>query len=462
MQFLQGRVQHARGPRYRAIADAIAQAIAQRIVIEGDQLPTQRDLAVRLDVDVTTVTRAYTEARHRGLLDGTVGRGTFVRAMDRSPASLGEQRSVVDMSMNLPPQPTEPALGHLLREGLNWLLSHADMRSLMNYRSGAGIGQDRAAAAGWLHPTMGDVNADRIVVCGGAQCAMTALLTTLARPGETVLTETLTYPAFRALAAQLGIRLVAAPTDDAGLVPDALAKACAEIRPKAIYCVPTIHNPTTVTMPVERRHAIADVILRQKVSFIEDDPYGLLPSRPLPAIASLAAGEAYYIGTVSKCLSPGLRTAFVVAPRPAQASRLVEAVRAISLTPSPLLTSLVTRWIEDGTALKLRNAVRQESAARQALAREQLAGQAIAAHPDGLHVWLTLPAQWSRLAFSAHMRRHGLALVPSDAFLVGGAAPNAVRICLGAAESRTVLRDALEMLADALRGEAPTYLGGII
>lgn len=467
LHLLQAAMHHAIGPLYLGIADAIGQAVARRELLAGDRLPPQRQLAEALGIDLTTVTRAYAEARRRGLLDASAGRGTFVRteptsqdhaAMERS----GEAHALVDMSMNLPPQPQQPSLRKLLQDGLTDLLRGSDPRTLMTYRPGSGSLRDRIAAAAWLRPVLGEIDPDRILVCAGAQSAMTGLMTTLARPGDAVLTDPLTYPVFRALAAQLGLRLVAVPTDADGLLPDALERACRDAQPKAIYCIPTIHNPTTATMPVARRQALADLAVRHAVPLVEDDAYGQFPSQPLPAIASLADGAGYYLGTLSKCLSPGLRIAYVVAPGRPEARRAVEAVRAISLMPSPLLSVLVTRWMEDGSAVALRDAIRQEAAARQAIAREVMTETHMAAHPEGLHIWLTLPVQWRSADFTAHMRQRGLALVASDSFAVATPAPNAVRICLGAAESREALRAALLAVAETMRMDARTHLADIV
>ncbi len=449
INYLRAVVERTPGPRYLAVAGAITQALAEGVLRSGDQLPPQRQLAASLSLDLTTVSRAYAVARHQGLLAATVGRGTFVQALERLPALRADPVTGIDMTMNFPPHLEQPALLDLLREGWEWLLTNDNIRNLRTYRAGAGSIRNRTAAVEWLRPTMGDIHPDRVVVCAGAQCAMTALLTTLARPGDTVVTEALTYPVFRALAAQLGIRLVAAPTDMEGLIPEALANACREIRPKAIYCIPTIQNPTTVTMSIERRRALARVVLRQKLVIIEDDPYGLLPSQPLQSISSFAARNAYYISTVSKILSPGLRAAFVVAPDLLKATRLAEATRAVSLMASTFLTDLVVHWIEQGTANTLRDGIRREAAARQQMVRDQLAGYTMAAHPEGLHIWLTLPSHLNRLDFTADMRRQGLALVPSDAFLVAAGAPNAIRICVGAADSRADLHDAIQLIADA-------------
>ncbi len=455
--FLQSAMRHATGPLYLGIADAIGEAIAQRAWHAGDRLPPQRQLAEALKVDLTTVTRAYGEAHRRGLLHARAGRGTFVR-----PGGRRRGNPAVAQPGRHEHEPAAMAAGPVAAETAarrnGDLLGGSDLRGLMTYRSGAGSLRDRVAAAAWLHPVLGETDPDRVLVCAGAQCALTALMTTLTRPGDAVLTDTLTYPVFRALAAQLRLRLLPVPADAEGLLPDALDQACREAQPKAIYCVPTIHNPTAATMSAARRQAIAEHARRHAVPIVEDDAYGQFPSQPLPAIASLAPGAGYYVGTLSKCLSPGLRVAFVVAPGRMEARRLVEAVRATSLMPAPLLVSMVTRWMEDGSAAALRDAIRQEASARQDIARQVLTGADMAAHPEGLHVWLTLPARWSRTDFTAHLRQRGLALVASDSFAVATPAPNAVRICLGAAEDRETLHAALLAVAEVLHMDAPTHL----
>jgi len=462
IEFWRSRFDRTHGPLYLAIADAIGRGIDAQELRGGDRLPPQRLLATALDVDLTTVTRGYAEARRRGLVDATVGRGTFVRGTAWASDAAGGTPPLVDMSMNLPPQPRDPSLRDMLRVGLAGLLQQADMAALMTYHLGAGAPQDRAAGADWLRPVLGEVAPARTLVCTGAQCAITALLTLLARPGDTILTEPLTYQRFRAAARQLGIRLSAVAADADGLLPEALDEACRSLAPKAIYCIPTMHNPTAVTMSPARRQAVAEVALRHRVAVIEDDAYGRLPRQPIAAIATLAPEITYYIGSLSKCLSPGLRIAYLVAPGQADAARLETSVRASSLMPPPLMTALVTGWIRQGTAEALCEGIRHEIVARQAIARELLPADSFAAHPEGPHVWLTLPSRWHRMAFSAHVRGLGLAVAPSDPFAVAEPPPNAVRIGLGAAESQAALRTALQSVASVLRAEAPPELCEVV
>ena len=96
-------------PRYLAIADAIGEDVRSGRLGPSDRLPPQRTLARRLDIDFTTVARGYLEAQKRGLIESHVGRGTFVRrSARRLHSSMARHPEIVDLSMNLPPEPDDP------------------------------------------------------------------------------------------------------------------------------------------------------------------------------------------------------------------------------------------------------------------------------------------------------------------------------------------------------------------
>lgn len=455
------QIQAHKGPLYLSIVEALADSIRSGDLQEGDRLPPQRRLASALDVDLTTVTRAFNEARRRGLLDATVGRGSFVRPGAAAARWRDDRGAVVDMTMIVPPPLADPSLRHLLQDGLARLLKRQDTGVLMSYRMAAGTAEERAAGAAWLRPLLGPREPDEVLVVPGAQSAMLAVATTVLQTGDAVLAERFTYPGLRALAAQLGLALSGVAMDVDGLVPDALDRALRETRARLVYCTPNIQNPTTATMPLDRRRAILAVVQRHGAMILEDDPYGLLPDVPLPALAQLAPGRVFHVATLSKALSPGLRTAFLVAPGPEQAQRLTAAVRATSMTGSGLLTGLAAQWIRGGQAAAVLGAVRRELAARQAAARDVL-GEAPCAHPQGPHIWLRLPQHWGGVDFVSYVRRQGLALVPGEVFTVEGDAPPRVRIALGTVPDEAALRESLHAVAAALRHRRIPGYGGVV
>lgn len=153
----------AGGPLYLAIADEIAADIAAGRLEDGVRLPPQRALAAALGIDFTTVSRAYNEARRRGLVEGRVGQGTYVTARRRSavrPSSGGLAGgllgSLVDMSMNLPPLFDDPALSEKMWADVA-ALDQRGPELLMRYQPVGGAERDRAAGAAWLKPRLGDL-----------------------------------------------------------------------------------------------------------------------------------------------------------------------------------------------------------------------------------------------------------------------------------------------------------------
>jgi DNA-binding transcriptional MocR family regulator len=286
-------------PRYLAIADLIAEDIRAGRLAIGDRLPPQRKLASRLDIDFTTVARGYVEAQKRGLVESRVGQITFVSGMPRpnlrNAPVRAPGREIVDLSMNLPPEPDDPGLIERMQDGLAEVAR--DLVALLRYQGFGGAPADKDAASAWLGRRALVPSQERIFVTPGAHPALLGIFTLLAKPGDTVLCEAITYPGARSIAAQLGLRLVGLPMDADGVDPDAFADACGRLAPKALYLNPTLQNPTTLTIPEARRTAIASVARRFHVPIVEDDAYGFIPPHgppPLAAIAPfhLSGGEA--------------------------------------------------------------------------------------------------------------------------------------------------------------------------
>ncbi|HVJ34559.1 MAG TPA: PLP-dependent aminotransferase family protein [Terriglobia bacterium] len=471
------RLQGRQGPLYLMIADALEEDIAGGRVQPGDRLPAQRDLAARLDIDFTTVGRAFAEARRRGLIEATVGRGSFARRP--LPAEDSDSPAAVDMTMNLPPQPASLDLKDRIQRGIGAVLNRPGFADLLTYRDAAGAPADRAAGLAWLAPRLmepfpaatldtapGSRSAemppldhlppDRLLVASGVQTAIAATLTTLAKSGDLILSEALTYPGLLLAARQFGLRLHGLPLDEYGLLPEALEAACRHLQPKALYCVPVLHSPTTATMTVERRRAVAEIAMRHRLPIIEDDTYGLLARQAPPPLARFAPDLTFYIGGLAKVLTPALRVAYLLAPDDAFARRLGTALRALTGMAPPLMVALASEWIRSGEALEILTALRQEAMARQRLAADLLPPDLVQTAPEAHHLWLKLPANWSRAAFVSRLQSQHLALVPSDAFLAPGegsaaAAPEAVRLCLGSAPDQRLLHHALSILAATLR-----------
>ncbi|WP_417417793.1 PLP-dependent aminotransferase family protein [Hoeflea sp.] len=452
-------IRKADGPLYLAITEALSADIISGKLVAGDRLPPQRALAEALEIDFTTVSRAYAEASKRGLVEGKVGQGTYVRKK-HSAARRPVRSGLVDMSMNLPPRFDEAELVSRMWEGIRNLETSDGIDLLMRYQEAGGARRDREAGALWLSSRLDGVTPDRVLICPGAQGALLALVGILAAPGETILAEALTYPGIRSVAAHLRVNLAAVAMDEEGLIPESFEHACLNTKPKVLYCTPTLQNPTTATLPTARRHAIVDIARRYQVPIIEDDAYGALPVTPLPPLASLAPELVYHIAGLAKCVAPALRIAYLVAPEGSATSTVNNAIRATASMASPLTAAIASHWIEYGIAEAVVAAIRRETAARQSIATRILPARNVSLDPQGFHAWLALPPPWTRAEFSLRLRSEGISVVASDAFALG-TAPEAVRLGLGAPDSREDLSKSLQVVADLL-GQSPAAFSMVV
>lgn len=443
------RVEQGSAAKYLAIVDAIASDIQSGRLSAGDRMTPQREVAKALSVNYATVSRAYGEAQRRGLIYSRVGQGTFVcKPRGAGLRGVRGRSARVDMTMNMPPPLSDPALLARMQQGMVEVSRR--LSELLPYQGFGGSLAARAAALKWLALTQLKADVERVLVCPGVQSALVATLNTLVKPGDVALCEEITYPGLKAIAAQLGIRLIGLPVDGEGVRAAAFDAACQEFHPKVFYCNPTMQNPTTRTVSLARRMELVRLCRFHGLHIVEDDPYGPLPTTPVAAFAAIAPEITYYVTGLSKCVGAGLRVAYLVPPDARRARQLSDNLRATSVMASPITVALATQWVEDGTAEATLLAIRRESMARQWMAAEILPQEFVQTHPEGFHLWLSLPQPWTRGEFARHVKEHGVHVVPSDGFAVGRALPEAVRVCLGGPVSVQELQGSLGTLRDAL------------
>lgn len=427
------------GSKYQAIADALGLAIESGELRAGDRLPPQRELAARLGVDLTTVTRAYDKVRSRGLIEAKGRAGSFVLPARRP--TLAEPPAQVDSAMNMPPELPDGLLAKSMTATLDLLLGSGSGARLQ-YQPAGGTAHDRAAGArlfgGFGLPSV----EEQVVVTAGGQNALHAILSATVRAGDAIACGTFVYTGFKAAAERLGAQLLPLPE----MTAPALETLCRSRLVRALYLVPTNDNPTTATISPAEREALASVAMRYDLQIIEDDAYGPLAAEPLPPVSAFAPDRSWYVASMSKTLSPALRVAFVRAPSVSHALRLAADIHETAIMAPPLNVALVSAWILDGSFTRLVEAMRRESVWRQELARRLLGDVPYRAHPQGYHLWLPLPAGVNAAALSNALAGTGLSTVASDRFAVEPTAEQALRVSLGGLMDRERLAGALRVL----------------
>lgn len=440
-----------RGPVYLAIADALAVDLEAERVRPGERLPTHRELARVLGVNVVTITRAYAEAARRGLVEGHVGRGTFVRSIEARPRERerrGRSADAIDLSQN---QIALPAGSYDARALLASMGERLEAALHAGYQP-AGQSEHRAAGAQWIARAGLEVDPERVIVTTGGQQALAAVFATFAKAGDTILVEELTYAGIKSLAALFRLRLQPVAVDEQGLVPESLEEACRRGNPKLLYCMPNLHNPTGVVLPAERRERVARLAEQYDLLVLEDDASGFLLETPPPPIAALAPARGLFVSSLSKSLAPGLRIGYLAAPE-AVLAKLRETQAALTWMTPALTAAVASHLIENGELARVVERKRAEVRARRALFGRLLGHLATPSHLDSPCLWVTLPEPWRGEEFVAAAERAGVLVSAAETFVVSRThTPHAARLCLGTPEARGQVEDALRRLAQLLEG----------
>ncbi|WP_110649635.1 PLP-dependent aminotransferase family protein [Salinicola peritrichatus] len=448
------------GPRYRQLADAIGHAIARGELAPGTKLPPQRRLADALGVTVGTVTRAYALAEQRGDVMARVGSGTYVRGAEKTQLAFNHVRQTppesdtVDLSLSLPPAhpEREAALGRAMQAIQR---EPANLRAAIDYQPEQGQAGQREILADWFTRLGRPVSVDELLIDQGGMHGIYLSLSALLAPGERLAAERLTYPGLISALQQLSLKSVAIPHDRDGIDVDALARASDQQPFRALYVMPDCHNPTTTRLTESRRRDLVALARERQFWLIEDEVYQHPHVEPATPLYQLAPERTVTLFSVAKLLGGGLRVGALRAPGELH-GRLTAALRAQSWMPPPLMTSLVCQWIASGDADALLAWQREELVWRFDRAMQKLEGFQPRGQRGGFYLWLPLPGELRTSHVIEQLKARQVTVSSAESFCLGNvAAPQAIRVCISAAESREALDRALDIIAETLGNPDP-------
>ncbi len=433
--------------RHKELVDGWVQMIRAGQYLPGHRLPTHRAFAAQHGVALATATKVYADLEQMGLVVGEVGRGTFVREWKQeeshpldafiTPGQNTGRR--IDLSFSYP---TTPQAGEMLRQAMLDLMAQPNPDRLMLHQPVSGSPMAREALQRYLERRSFQVPVEQILLTTGAQQGLACAVMALLQPGDVVVVDALTYPGFTALAQHQALELQALPWQGSGPDLEALA-ALLKRRPiKAIFCMPTLHNPTGWVMDVSSRKRLVELADLHKVWIIEDASYAFLVESAPPPLRQMAPHRTVYVSSLSKSVGGGLRLGYLVVP-PALIQRCVRVLRSIAWSQPTLPALLAAHWLDDGTVERLEAEKQRAARARQKLASMCLTGLQLHAHPDSFFVWVKLPATVRAEPVTVRLAEQGIDVAPSSAFAVGPHDPHAIRLNLGA--------HALEELKPALQ-----------
>jgi DNA-binding transcriptional MocR family regulator len=432
------------GPVYLAIAAALEEAILSGSLPGGTKLPPQRELADFLDIDFTTVTRAYNLCREKGLVYGVTGRGTFVSSPD-SPAASDE---TVDCAVV---QAFPEAGCAQIAEAARDILSRPSSENLFSYRNRDGSPSSLVAARRWLELCGAVAPSFEAAVFPGAQGAISSVLLSLFRPGESIAVDEFTYSNFISLARLAHLNLVPVPADNSGMIPSALRKAAAKPGLKGVFVMPCGANPTGLTLCEKRKDELAGCIREKNLLLVEDDARMSLPRKDERTLFARIPENTVYISGSTRNMAPGLRATFMAFPG-RFAESILGALHHLTIKAGALDAEILAELVLSGKAEKILAAK-----AKKARAANKVFGKTFPSAPvspeTSLFRMLPFPGTSGRgREIEAFFRSAGVGVCHSDRFCVRkGHHDSFLRISLSSTRSIDELKKGLKLIDAAMR-----------
>ena len=437
--------------RYIELADMLESRIKAGDLSPGTRLATHRDFAEKHGIALATATRTYNELRRRGLILGEAGRGMFVRD-GALPITLGFEQGaskcLVDLVFNIPGSAAD---SKVLRDGLRWMASSGDLEAMLRYQPHGGRPHERKIFANYLSRIHGDIDPENLFITSGAQHGIAVAVMGFLSNGDTVGTDPIIYPGFKASAALHRVPLVAVSGEEGVMDPEDLERQCRKKKLKAVYLMPTVHTPLGSVMDESTRLAIIKIARKYDLIIIEDSIYAFLEPNPPPSFLRLAPDRTVHVGGFSKNIATGLRIGFLIVPDrfARSASR---AIRATTWNAPALISALITRWIEDRTVAKFESARRKQGARGQKMCRKILRDVPMVSHPNASFAWFPLCKGARAEPIVSRLSEKGIALSSAVPFSVGDVVPQALRIAFGGVSEQD-LRFGLGCIRDAVKSQ---------
>ena len=442
-------LKNAKKPIYIYLADTLEEDILSGKLTPGTKLPPQRELADFLDINLSTVTRAFKLCEQRGLICSIVGNGTYISSDAASNSMLmlnNPNQNIIEMGAILP----NTEFNKHVSSYLQTMATEPDFYKLLQYGRIEYDDLQIQAARKWLSYFSLASSKEHILFSAGSQNAIFATLAALFQSGDRIATMPTTYPGLKVAAKVLGIHLVPLHLENGKITENVLQYAYKTQNVKGFYFIPDFHNPTSELLSVETRKLVADFSERENIPFIEDAIYTLFSPEPLPPISSFAPNQGIFISSTSKVLAPGLRLAVINCPTTAHSS-IKESLYGMQIAPPALMMQLFTRIILSGRFDEIRRLRIADLEQRNQIFDEIVKDCENCGYFHSPIRWIPLPQNIAPAQFEALALSHNLQVYGADRFTVGSEPiPNAIRVSLISAERIEDYREGLHILRKLL------------
>jgi 2-aminoadipate transaminase len=484
-------------PLYIQLRDQLRSLVHAGDLRPGDRIPASRELAQILGVHRTTVANAYAELESEGLIQGHVGRGTFIRNNGNglkisppAPPAMNGHSEGIRWELLFADERSEEILTRLTAaapaDALSFVMARPDQeffpveelqscaqtvlrregQEILDLGASDGYAPLKEALLELLRREGLSVKDDSLLVTDGCQQALDLIAKAFVRSGDTVVLENPTYPGASAVfhgvhARCLGVpvRTNAEPGTPLGIDLEALESTLAANRVKLIILTPDFQNPTGTSMPVASRRRVLELAGRYGVPVVEDHIYARLHSNEerLPSLKQLdRANLVIHIDSFAKVAFPGLRVGWIVA-HPAAIERLRLVKQMTDLHTDQLAQATLAEFLKRGLFQKHLTRMRKIytdrlNALDESLRKFMPEGVRWTRPEGGMCFWIELPPGFDASELMMHARERGVLFAPGRYFYVQSPLPNTLRLGFASLNEKQIARG-VATLSELLRVE---------
>jgi DNA-binding transcriptional MocR family regulator len=483
-------------PLYIQLRDQLRALVHAGDLRPGDRIPASRELATLLGVHRTTVANAYAELESEGLIQGHVGRGTFIKGNGnglkltpppppvlnggngiRWELLFADERGEEVLSRLTASAPQDslsfvmarPAEEHFpieeLQNCVNAVLRH-EATEVLNLGPSDGYAPLKEALLELLRREGVSAKDENLLITDGCQQSLDLISKAFVRPGDSVILENPTYPGAvaifhgaRARCLAVPMRTQAEPGSAMGIDVEALEATLAANRVKLIVLTPDFQNPTGTSMPLASRRRVLELAARHQVPIVEDHIYARLHAREerIPSLKQLDRSDlVIHIDSFAKVAFPGLRVGWIVAPAIA-IERLRQVKQTTDLHTDQLAQATLAEFLRRGLFSKHLAKMRKVYSSRLAALDEELRknmpeGTRWTRPDGGMCLWLELPPGFDASELLIHSKERSVLFAPGRYFYVQSPLPNTLRLAFAGLDEKQITRGVVT-LADLLRVE---------
>jgi 2-aminoadipate transaminase len=481
-------------PLYVQLRDQLRALVHSGELRDGDRIPASRELATQLGVHRTTVANAYAELESEGLIQGHVGRGTYicsamVRQFTPPPRINGngggmrweslfaDERAEEGLSRLMPDVPPDSIAFVTARPSEEFFpveefrrccnsVLRSEGRHILQLGSTDGYAPLKKELIEMFRGEGMAVKNEQLLITSGCQQTIDLLCKAFLRPGDSVALENPAYPGAIAIFASARVRTLAVGvetdtrrTGHVGLDLDALESVLTQNRVKFIFITPDFQNPTGTTLPIARRRQLLEMAAHYQVPIIEDYIYARLRVRgtAVPSLKSLdRSGNVIQIDSFSKIAFPGLRVGWCIAAESAiERLRLVK--QSTDLHTDQLAQATLAEFVRRGYLTrhlaKINKVYRGRLEALEAALEKYMPEETTWTRPEGgMSIWVTLPPGFDAGELLIHVRERGVLFVPGRYFYPQVPQMNTLRLGFAALDEKRIARG-VQTLSELLKIE---------